>query len=118
MSQPQGLNYQAPTRVTEEEKDIVRNAFKDDRIFPILKKIFVPHFADEENPFEFAGADAFLMGRDWSQMPTDQIKALVVARQDTINWLSGGLALIKNWVHDAPESAEKRAERERKNSTK
>jgi len=114
----QGLNYTAPTRITEEEKEIVRAAFKDDRLFPILKKIFVPSFADETNPFEFAGADAFLMGRDWSAMPNEQIKALVVARQDTINWLSGGLALIKNWVYEVPETAQQRAERERKNSTK
>lgn len=115
---PYGLAYKAPERITEEEKELVRNAFKDERVLDILKKIFMPSYADESNPFEFSGADAFLMGRDWSTIPVDEAKALIVARQDTINWLAGGLTLIKNWLHERPETAQQIAERERKNSTK
>lgn len=114
----QSLNYKPPQRITQEEKELIKKAFADERVLTVLKKIILPYYADESTPLEMTGADAFIMGRDWATMPHEEVKALVVARQDTINWIGGALALIKNWLHEPNESEQDRAERLAKDSTK
>lgn len=115
---PSPLNYKVPERITEEEKDVIRKAFGDERVLPILKKVLLPYYADEDTPIEMTGADAFVMGRDWASMPAEEVKPLVVARQDTINWIGGGLTLIKNWLNTPQETEEERAKRLKQNSSK
>lgn len=112
------MNYTVPDRITQEDKEILRVAFGNEKVFPILKKIFIPHYSDESTPFEMTGADAFLQGRDWHAMPQDEVKALVVAREDTIKWLGGALTYIKTLVNEKEETPENRAARREKDSTK
>lgn len=113
------MNYKAPERISEEEKSLIRNTFKDnEQLLHILKKILLPSYTDDSTPFEMSGADAFNMGRDWASMPTEEVKALVVARQDTINWLAGALTWLKITANEKVESEQEEAARKSKDSSK
>lgn len=112
------INYQVRDRITEEDKEILRVAFGNEKVFDILKKIIIPSYSDESTPFEMTGADVWLMGRDWSSMPVEEIKALVVAREDTIKYFGGALTYIKTIVNDTQETPENREARRAKDSTR
>lgn len=112
-------NYKAPERITEEETRMIRATFKDnDVLLNVLKKIMIPQYSDPENPFEFTGADAFNMGREWANMPNEEVKALVVARQDTINWIAGALTWLKIQASETEKSPDEVEARRAKDSTK
>lgn len=112
------MNYAVKDRITPEDKEILKVAFGDEKVFGILKKIIIPSYADESTPFEMTGADVWLMGRDWSSMPVEEIKALVVAREDTIKYFGGALTYIKTIVNETEETPQNREARRAKDSTK
>jgi hypothetical protein len=116
---PLQLNYAPPERFSDEERSIIRSTFKDnDKLLNILKKIMIPQYSDPDVPFELSGADAFNMGREWANMPEQEVKALVVARQDTINWIAGALTWLKMQSSEVEETPEQAALRRGKDSTK
>lgn len=116
---PFQVNYKAPERISEEEKSLIRNTFKDnDVLLNVLKKILLPSYTDDSTPFEMSGADVFSMGRDWASMPTEEVKALVVARQDTINFIAGALTWLKITANEKAESEQELSDRRTKDSLK
>lgn len=113
------LGESLATYVTLEDALLIRNTFKDNpRLLRVLQKIFIPTIQDPEMTPESMGADSWMDGKNWDAVPVDEIKALVVARQDTIKQVMGGLIRIKTISNVSEESLNETAQRRIKDSTK
>lgn len=107
------------TYLTQEDAEIIHDAFKGNkRLMKAVQKVFLPTIQDPEMPPESIGEDFWLAGKQWDNMPVDEIKALVVARQDTIRHVMGGLIRIKALANVKRESIQEMKNRRRKDSTK
>ena len=73
---------------------------------------------DPELPIEQMGQDCWMVDKDFSGMQECEIKSIVLARQDTIKFVLGGLVKLKILANTEEEKPEDRAERRRKDSTK
>lgn len=113
------LNYEAETYLSENDIDWVRSTFKDNpRGIAIIRKMFLP--ISHDLPIEELMNDVWFKGGvDWAQVPEDQIKPLIVARQDVLKFVMGGLVNIKQ-IANTPreETATEKALRTQKNSSK
>ena len=114
-----GDNYEVEQYLTEDDMQIIRNVFKDKNVLKVLRKVLLPSIADSNLPLEEAiGKDVWNVGRDWGMIPTEQIKALVLGRQEAIKFVVDGMMKLKTLAHLKEESPQQIAERLRKNSTK
>lgn len=113
------LNYQADQYLSEEELNLVKFHFRDNpTLLKILRKIFIPTIADPELPIEEMGQDAWMVGVDFMAMPAEHVKAVVQGRQEGIKFVMGGLISLKQIASESEESAQNRAQRRAKDSTK
>ena len=95
------INYEPDKYITDDEMSLVRSTFKgNDRLIKVIRKIMLPTTLDPELPIEQMRDDAWMASLDFSQMPVDQVKALVVARQDAIKFILGGLIKLKLMAND------------------
>ena len=83
-----------------------------------MQKIFIPTIQDSEMTPESFGDDFWMAGKQWDNMPVDEIKALVVARQDTIKWVQSGLIRLKAIANTPEEGIQEASNRRKKDSTK
>lgn len=106
------INYEPDTYLTVEDLDIIRSTFKGNkRLMRVLRKIMVPSVGDTELPVEEMGNDAWLAMRDWAQVPADEAKILMVARQEALKFIFGGfikLKMIANSTEESPMSKDVR----------
>lgn len=106
------INYEPDTYLTVEDLDIIRSTFKGNkRLMRVLRKIMVPSVGDPELPVEEMGNDAWLAMRDWAQVPADEAKILMVARQEALKFIFGGfikLKMIANSTEESPMSKDVR----------
>lgn len=111
--------YTAEKYLTDEETVLIRSAFKyNPQLLQIIRKIMLPTMSDPNLPIEEVGRDAWLVGKKWDEIPADEAKALIVARQDTIKFVLGGLVALKTIAMQEEETPEQVKLREAKNSTK
>ena len=90
------LNYAPEKYISDEEVEIVRNTFKyNPQLFGIIRKCFLPTFSDPLLPLEEMETDIFLQGKNWGMMPQEEVKALVVARQEAVQFVMSGLVKLK-----------------------
>lgn len=119
MSIDEVLGETFETYLTVEDAEIIRNAFRNNKkLLKAIQKIFLPTIQDPEMPPEAIAEDAWLGGKQWDNIPVDEAKALIVARQDTIKAIAGGLIRIKAISNVKEDSLQEIANRRKKDSTK
>jgi hypothetical protein len=113
------INYEPDTYLTVEDLDIIRSTFKGNkRLMRVLRKIMVPSVGDPELPVEEMGNDAWLAMRDWAQVPADEAKILMVARQEALKFIFGGFIKLKMIANSTEESPMSKDVRRKMDSTK
>ncbi len=113
------INYEPDTYLTVEDLDIIRSTFKGNkRLMRVLRKIMVPSVGDTELPVEEMGNDAWLAMRDWAQVPADEAKILMVARQEALKFIFGGFIKLKMIANSTEESPMSKDVRRKMDSTK
>lgn len=107
------------TYLTVEDAEIIRTAFKGNKkLFRALSKIFIPTIQDPEMVPESMAEDFWMSGKQWDMIPADEAKALIVARQDAIKHVMGGMIRIKAIASVKDESMQEVANRRLKDSSK
>lgn len=113
------INYKPETYLTEEDMALARTTFKNNpRLFKLLKKVFLPSISDPDMPVEEISKDVWMNMREWDAIPTDEVKALVVARQDAIKFIAGGLIVLKMLANSDEENPMATALRRKQDSAK
>ena len=84
----------------------------------VLRKAMLPSVGDLELPLEEISKDAWLVGRDYSMIPDAEIKSIVLARQEAIKFIMGGLIQLKVIASSKTETKAEKALREQKDSSK
>jgi len=113
------INYQPEQYLSEAELSLVRSTFKDnDRLIKVLRKVLLPTAFDTDLPIEQMRDDAWMASVDFEQMGVNEVKAIVVARQNLIKFVLGGLIKLKLMANDTPKTAQQIATARAANSTK
>lgn len=112
------LGYKIPDYYTDEEKKFIKITFGKEEAIRVLRKIFIPIFADPNLPIEQMGKDFFLAGREWANIPADEAKILMVARQEVAKFNLGALLEIKQIAMQPEETEQEKAARIAKDSNK
>lgn len=114
------LNYEPPMLFTKEEIKLIKSAFggQDNQLLKLVRKIFLPSLLDPETPVEF-GANDMWMDLDFRSIPVEEVKPIVLARQDTIKWITGSLVRTKQLANQPDEETpQERDSRQKKDSVK
>lgn len=108
------LNYQPDMYYSPAELAYIRNTFKDNKaIFTVLRKALIPTISDPELPLEQFGEDFFLKSRNWDQIPAVERDTLIIARQEALKFIVGGLIALRILANQ-----EEPKERDPRDSTK
>jgi hypothetical protein len=100
------LNYEPEMYYTPAELAFIRQTFKGNKaLFKVLRKALIPTISDPEMPLEKMGDDFFLSARNWDQIPEGERGTLVVARQEALKFIVGGLVALQILANDAPKEA-------------
>lgn len=112
--------YQPPLLFSDEEMKLMRTTFggQNNELMKLLRRIFLPTLLDPDVPEEFGSNDMW-MDRDWSIIPVEEVKPIVLARQETIKWVLGSLIRLRT-MSNSPEgiTLAELAEKQRKDSSK
>jgi hypothetical protein len=112
------IPYQAQTHLTNNEIELIKATFRgNDELLTVLRKLFLPSVGDSSLPLEEIGKDAWL-NIDFSMLQDSEIKPVVLARQDAIKFIGGGLLQLKIIANQKEESEQEAAARRAKDSTK
>jgi hypothetical protein len=112
------INYDPQQYLTDEEMSLIRSTFQNNyKLISIIRKVMIPTIADPSLPIEEVNSDPFL-NRDWSAMPMEEAKALIVARQDAIKFVIGGLIKLQVLAAGQVETPMEMALRRSKDSSK
>lgn len=107
------------TYLSLEDAKLIHNTFKDNpRLLRVLQKVFIPSISDPEMPPEQVAEDFWMAGRDWSGMPVEEVKSLVVARQEALQFILGGMIRLKTIANVKEDSLDEIHQRQKKDSTK
>lgn len=113
------INYDPDTYLSLDELALIRSTFKDNpRLLKVLRKLMVPSVGNPELPVEEMGNDAWIAMRDWSQIPADEAKILMVARQEALKFIFGGMIKLKMIANSSDESPMSAQLRRKQDSTK
>lgn len=113
------LPYTPDTYLTPEEVKELQSVFKgNEKLIKTLRKLFLPTAYDPELPIEEMMGDAWMVDKDFSQMQGAEIKPIVLARQDAIKFILGGLIKLKVIANTADATPMEEAYRRSKDSTK
>lgn len=113
------LSYTPEEYYTEEDLALIRSTFKDNpRLLNVLRKTLLPTITDPNLPLEEFQKDAMIAGKNWGQVPESERGAMVVARQEAISFVVGGLIQLKTIANTKEESEQEKKLRKEKDSTK
>lgn len=113
------LNYTPEEHFSAEEHALIRQHFADNhKLLAIIRKAMLPTISDPNLPIEQMENDVWLNGRKYDQIPNEEIKSIVVARQEAIKYVLGGLVRLKIMAAAKQETAEERNLRRQKDSAK
>lgn len=112
------INYEQDSYINEADIALIQSTFKDNpRLFRVLRKVMLPSIGDTDLPIEEIGKDAW-MSTNWDQIPVDQIKPLIVARQEAIKFIAGGIIQLKIIANSGASSIQELREKRTKDSAK
>lgn len=110
------MSTAVPTRLSEDEIELIRSTFKGNRkLLQILKKVFIPSYADPDTPYEYTGADVYA-DLDLLQIPEAELKGIVAGRQQAIKLVAGGIRQLWMIAEDLQPSPEELARARSKDS--
>ncbi len=113
------LNYQMQDYISADEMNLIRATFKSPRMMKLLRKIFLPTMADPDLPIEQLGNDMWFAGdRKWDQIPNEEAKSLIVARQEAIKFIMSSLVRLTVMANSVEETPKDKAQRMAKDSSK
>lgn len=113
------IKYEPEKYMTDDEVSLIRSTFRDNpRLIAVLRKVFLPTVQDPALPVEEIANDIWFAGKQWDAVPNEQIKSLVVARQEAIKFIMGGFISLKQLANTSEESEMEAALRRSKDSTK
>ena len=128
MEQPQSnvkledvLHYTPESYFSEDEMTLVRNTFNGatgNRLLKVIRKIMLPTIADPDLPIEEINKDVSLSGIDMMGLAAEHLKPIVLARQESIKFVIGGLIMLKQMANIKEETPANRAARRAKDSTR
>lgn len=104
--------------LSKEELEWLKKTFggEDNFGLGVLRKLFLPSPFDPSTPIELGGENIWV-DLDFSTMPAEETKAIVLARQDLIKFVRGTLLRVKGMANQAdeesPEEKEKRLKKDR-----
>lgn len=107
--------------ITSDDIEMVRMHFQGpqgDKLIKVIRKVLMPTAMDPELPIEQLSQDAWFASTDFSQISVNEALPRIIARQDTIKFILGGLVKIKIMANQKVETAEERAARVKKDSSK
>ena len=112
------LNYTPQSEFSDTEMHLIQTTFRENpALIAVLRKTLIPTISDPSLPIEQVNADPFL-NRDWSAMPMDEAKCLIVARQDAVKFVIGGLVRLQLLANQPVETEMEAAARRQMNSSK
>ncbi len=113
------LNYKPEEYLSPAELALIRNTFAGSpALIKVLRKLLIPTFADPDTPLEDFGNDAWLAGRDYGAIPESEIKSIVLARQEALKFIVGGLIKLKVIAATPEPTAAEIKEAQRRGSSK
>lgn len=113
------LNYEPEQYITKDELALIKATFGgNEKLLQILRKVLIPTITDGGLPIEDFAKDSFIVDKDWSMIPIAEVKSLIVARQDAIKFIFGGLIKLKVMANNKSETEAEEIARRTKDSTK
>lgn len=112
------LNYTPEQEFSDAELALIKQHFADPKLVNAIRKAMLPTISDPDLPIERLGTDAWFGGTDWRQVPADEAKVLIVARQEAVKFILGGLIKLKIMAADHQETEMEQALRRSQDSTK
>lgn len=113
------ISYKPEDYLNVEEIAIIRNTFKENpALLKVLRKVFLPTITDSSLPVEEFGKDLWFVGTDFSALSKDEVQARVIARQEAIKFVMGGIISLKQIANMSEETEMEKALRRSKDSTK
>lgn len=113
------LPYEPDSYLDKGEIEWITSTFRgNNKAITILRKLFLPSAFDPELPIEEISGDVWMANFDFTQMQSDQVKPLVLGRQDAIKFVIGGLIKLKVIANQTEESPMEKAYRQSKDSNK
>lgn len=113
------INYDPELYLQPDEVSWIQNTFKNNPMgIRVLRKVLLPTIADPTMPIEQFPNDFLGAGYDFAQIPHEALKTIVLARQDAIKFIAGGLIKLKVIANNKPESEQDRNARLAKDSLK
>jgi hypothetical protein len=113
------LNYEAEQYLSEDEIDWIRQTFKGNtKAINIIRKCFIPVMHDL--PVEELMNDVWFKGGfDPALIPENELKSIIIGRQETLKFVMGGLVNLKALAHSEQlETETEKALRKKKDSTR
>lgn len=112
-------NYTPENYFSETEIALIQTIFSNPEVIKVLRKILIPTISDPDLPIEQYSDDFMIAGtRDYAQIPESEIKSIVLARQEAIKFIAGGLIRIKIIAAVKGETSQNAALRKGKDSSK
>ncbi len=111
------LNYEPDQYITDAEVEMIRNTCKPEFI-RLLRKVLIPTVFDGDIPIENQGLDVYMQGFKWESIAAEHALPLILARQDVIKFILGGLTKLKSIAASKVETAMEAALRRSQDSTK
>jgi len=114
------LNYVPPLLFSKEDVAQLRATYggQENKNMDLLRRVLLPSLLDPNVPVEY-GANDMWMDRDFAGIPNEEIKSIVLARQEVIKWVAGSLVRIRQMANQPEEeSVEERAARQKANSSR
>lgn len=115
------LNYRPENYWSDEEVSLIQSTFggvQGNKLLKILRKALLPTMSDPELPIEKLADDNWMAGVDFKGMSIEEIKPIVMGRQEAIKTVMGALIQLSVMVNSAPITPAKQAERNALDSAK
>jgi hypothetical protein len=113
------LNYEIESYITRDDVKIIREHFKDNpALMRVVRKVFMPTISDGELPVEEVGKDMWFAGVDFGSLTKDEAYVRILARQEAIKFIAGGMMSLKQISNITEEDDLNRAARRAKDSVK
>lgn len=111
------LNYSVADYFSPDDVAAIKHHFQDPKLVEVLRKAFLPTIYDGSLPLEQGRDDVWLTGFKWEQVPAEEAKALILARQDAIKFILGGITRLKVIAAAKEETPDDKKFRRLKDST-
>jgi hypothetical protein len=113
------INYEPEQYLSDDEVKLIQDTFRGNKkLLGVLRKVLMPTVADPDLPIEEFGKDMFLVGREYSQIPASEMKQIVLAREEAVKFICGGLISLKQIASLPIESPLDKNLKAKKDSTK